>query len=146
MASAKNFLKEYEKDLIVATIRKAELETTGEIRVHIDDRCDEKAFDRAVKLFYHLNIDKTLFKNGVLIYIAAEDRKFAVIGDEAIHQKVDNDFWNSITQKLHNDFLESNYCKGIVESIERISEILINYFPQTDNWKHNELDDEISFE
>ena len=126
MASAKNFLKEYEKDLIVATIRKAELETTGEIRVHIDDRCDEKAFDRAVKLFYHLNIDKTLFKNGVLIYIAAEDRKFAVIGDE--------------------DFLESNYCKGIVESIERISEILINYFPQTDNWKHNELDDEISFE
>ena len=146
MASAKNFLKDYEKDLIVATIRKAELETTGEIRVHIDDKCDGEVFDRAVKLFNHLKIDRTRFKNGVLIYIATEDRKFAVIGDEAIHEKVGNNFWNSIAQKLHNDFLETNYCKGIVESIERISEILNKYFPQTDNLKHNELDDEISFE
>jgi uncharacterized membrane protein len=82
----------------------------------------------------------------VLLYIAAEDRKFAVIGDEAIHHKVDADFWNSITQKLHNDFGETNYCKGIVESIERISEILNKYFPASENWKHNELDNDISFE
>lgn len=146
MSSAKNFLKTYEKDLIVATIRKAELETTGEIRVHIDDRCDGDAMDRAIELFYHLKIDKTRFKNGTLIYITTEDKKFAVIGDEAIHEKVGSKFWNDITQKLHKDFTENNYCKGVVESIERISDILKKYFPQTDNLKHNELSDEISFE
>ncbi len=146
MASARNFLKDYEKELIVATIRKAELETTGEIRIHIDNRCDGDVMQRAINVFNHLQIDRTRFKNGVLIYIATEDRKFAIIGDEAIYQKIDPDFWNSITDKLHNDFIESAYCKGIVETIESISDVLTKHFPQTDNWKHNELEDEISFE
>lgn len=146
MSSATNFLKDYEKELIVNTIRKAELETTGEIRVHLDNKCDGDAKDRAILVFQHLNMDKTRFRNGVLLYIATDARKFAIIGDEAIHQKVDNNFWNKITQKLQNDFSQNNYCKGIVESIERISEILKKQFPNTEDWKHNELNDEISFE
>ncbi|MFN8282047.1 MAG: TPM domain-containing protein [Chitinophagales bacterium] len=146
MASAKNFLKEQEKNLIVATIRKMELETTGEIRVHLDNRCDGDVMDRAIKVFNHLNIDKTPFKNGVLIYIAAEDRKFAVIGDEAIHQKVAADFWNKIAQKLQSDFTETNYCKGIIETIERVGDILKKHFPQMQHGKHNQLEDDISFE
>ncbi len=146
MASAKNFFNDEEKEAIVAAIRKVEIHTSGEIRVHVDDRCDKDAFDRAVNVFQFLKMDKTPFRNGVLIYIAVKDRKFAVLGDEAIYKKVDNDFWSSIAQKLHNDFVEQQYAVGVINAIETVGKALIKYFPDVDELERNELPDDISFE
>lgn len=146
MASAKNFFTDSEKESIVAAIRKVEIHTSGEIRVHVDDRCDENAYDRAVKVFQYLKMDKTAFRNGVLIYIAVKDRKFAVIGDEAINKKVDTDFWSAITQKLHNDFVAQQFADGIIQAIKTVGDTLIKYFPDLDELERNDLPDDISFE
>ena len=146
MASAKNFFNHAEKEAIVAAIRKVEIHTSGEIRVHLDDRCDEDAFDRAVNVFRYLKMDQTAFRNGVLIYVAVKDKKFAVIGDEAIHHKVDNDFWKAISQKLHTEFIEQHFANGIINAIETIGKTLTKYFPNVDELDRNELTDDISFE
>lgn len=146
MASAKHFLMEAEKNSIVAAIRKAELHSSGEIRVHIDDRCDNDAYDRAVKVFQHLDMDKKIFRNAVLIYIAVKDRKFSVIGDEALHEKVGKDFWKNITEQLHNDFQMNNIGTGICNAIDTIGVALLKYFPAIDELDRNELPDDISYE
>ena len=146
MASAKDFFNDAEKDAIIAAIRKLEIHTSGEIRVHIDDRCDEEAYDRAVKVFQFLKMDQTAFRNGVLIYIAVKDRKFAIIGDEAIYQKVDNNFWSSVAQKLHNEFVETHFADGVINAIESVGKTLIKYFPDVDELERNELPDDISYE
>jgi len=146
MASAKDFFNDTEKEAIVAAIRKVEIHTSGEIRVHIDDRCDKDAYDRAVNIFQFLKMDKTAFRNGVLIYIAVKDRKFAVIGDQAIHSKVDDDYWKTISAKLHDEFVEHHYAEGIIRAIETIGKTLTKYFPDVDELERNELPDDISFE
>ena len=146
MASAKDFFNDAEKDAIIAAIRKLEIHTSGEIRVHIDDRCDEEAYDRAVKVFQFLKMDQTAFRNGVLIYIAVKDRKFAIIGDEAIYQKVDNNFWSAVAQKLHNEFVETHFADGVINAIESVGKTLIKYFPDVDELERNELPDDISYE
>ncbi len=146
MASAKNFFTETEKDAIVAAIRKAELHTSGEIRVHVDDRCDQEVYDRAIKVFQHLNMDRKPFRNAVLIYVAVKDKKFAVIGDEALHEKVGSDYWKQITQQLHNDFKEGQFGNGILKSVGTIGNTLARYFPDVDELDRNELPDDISFE
>lgn len=146
MASAKNFFNDEERKAIIAAIRKVEIHSSGEIRVRIEDRCDDNAYDRAVKVFYFLKMDKTSFRNGVLIYIAVRDRKFAVIGDEAIDHKVDNRFWLSITQNLHNDFINQKYTNGVINAIELVGNALIKYFPDVDELDRNELPNDISFE
>ncbi len=146
MASANDFLKTNEKELIVSAIRKAEMDTSGEIRVHVDSRCDNAAYERAVELFTHLNMQNTIFRNAVLIYVAPEDKKFAVIGDEALHKKVDDVFWDNLVSKLHDSFSEGNYCNGIIDCIEKIGQVQKKYFPDIHLLDHNELSNEISFE
>ena len=146
MASSINFLSVSEKDAVVSAIRAAEATTSGEIRIHIDDRCDEEVLDRAVKVFHHLRMDKTVFRNGVLIYIAVRDRQFAVIGDEAIHKKVDDDFWKDISHQLHNSFKNEQAFQGILNAIETIGKTLSTYFPDIDKLDRNELPDDISYE
>lgn len=146
MASASNFFSDAEKDAVVSAIRKVEMHTSGEIRVHVDDRCDQDAFDRAVKVFQHLKMDKKPFRNAVLIYVAVKDRKFSVIGDEALHHKVGNDYWKTISQQLHVDFAAGNYGNGIIKAIETIGTTLSKYFPNVDELDRNELSDDISFE
>ena len=138
--------KDVEKDELVKSIRKFEANTSAEIRIHIDDRCDEDVMDRAVKVFHHLNMDKTVFRNGVLIYIAVVDKQFAIIGDEAIHKKVDADFWKDISYKMHLDFMNNTPIFAIQNAIETIGKTLAIQFPDINNLTKNELSDEISFE
>lgn len=146
MASAKNFFNEAEKDAIVAAIRKAELHTSGEIRVHLDDRCDQDVYDRAVKVFQYLNMDRKPFRNAVLIYVAVKDKKFSVIGDEALHEKVGSDYWKRITQQLHDDFRTGLFGNGIIKAITTVGNTLTKYFPDIDELDRNEIPDDISFE
>lgn len=142
--SARMFFTREEQQRIVAAIKEAELNTSGEIRVHIENRCKEETIERAAELFYELKMDHTAARNGILFYLAVKDHKFAVIGDEGINRKVEHDFWNDIKDEMIANFKENRFAEGVISGILKCGEKLKTYFPYQDD-DVNELNDEISF-
>ena len=136
------FLTAEQEAAIIESIRKAELLTSGEIRVHLENSC-QNPMARAQELFHQLKMDQTKESNGILFYVAVKDHKFAVIGDRGIHQKVGDAFWDQVRQVLEVRFRESEYQKGLVDGIQLVGTELAKFFP----WQRddvNELPDEIS--
>lgn len=130
---------------IIDAIKNAELATSGEIRVHIEGPCPEgDPVARAVAVFEHLGMHKTREQNGVLFYVAVDDRKFAVIGDKGIDQRVPADFWNSTKDMLRQHFALGQYAEGLSNGIARAGEQLQAYFPRLSD-DTNELSDDISY-
>ncbi len=143
MTSRTFFSKEEQQD-IVAAIKEAELNTSGEIRVHIENHCKEEALERAAEVFYDLKMNQTAARNGILFYLAVKDRKFAIIGDEGINKNVEHDFWNDIKDEMITMFKENKFAEGLIAGILKCGKRLKEYFPyQSDDI--NELSDEISF-
>ena len=141
---AKNQFTNDEQVAIVNAIKNAEKNTSGEIRVHIEESCPGDPLDAAAKWFARLEMHKTELRNGVLIYLATKDRKFAVIGDVGINQKVPEDFWDSTKEKMISHFRNDNLGQGLITGIREAGEQLKSYFPWQTN-DVNELSDEISF-
>jgi uncharacterized membrane protein len=107
--SVKKSFSEAEQELIVEAIRKAEKNTSGEIRVHLDKLCAIDPYKRAIKVFENLSMHKTAQRNGVLFYLSIEDRKLAIIGDKGINENVPEDFWNAILEKVVQLFKQGNF-------------------------------------
>lgn len=142
--NAENFFNEDERKRIVSAIEKAELNTSGEIRVHIENHCSGAVLDRACNVFSSLKMHKTQLRNGVLVYLAIKDRRFAILGDVGINEKVSDDFWDSTKALMLNEFKNGDFCRGLEKGIESAGEQLKQHFPyQLDDI--NELSDEISF-
>lgn len=142
--SAKDFFTSEQKDDIRQAIENAELDTSGEIRVHIETNCKGDVMDRAAQIFKTLSLHKTKLRNGVLFYLAVENRKFAVIGDKGINAVVPENFWDDIKNLLLNHFREDHFTLGLVEGIDMVGRKLKHLFPyQTDDV--NELPDDVSF-
>ncbi|MCB2221722.1 MAG: TPM domain-containing protein [Bacteroidetes bacterium] len=142
--SAKSFFNEDEKQDIKLAIKNAELDTSGEIRVHIEDKCKGEVKDRAAYVFKQLGMHKTALRNGVLFYLAVKNRKFAILGDVGINQVVPEDFWDDIRDKMLDDFRDNRFADGLIDAITEAGRQLKKHFPhQTDDI--NELSDEISF-
>ncbi len=130
---------------IIAAIRQAERETSGEIRVHIEATCpDGDPVRRAIDVFRHLGMHQTKEQNGVLFYVAHDDRKFAVLGDSGINEKVPGGFWESTKELMRQHFAANNYAEGLSEGIERAGQHLKAFFPRASD-DANELPDDISF-
>ena len=140
----KTFLTKEQQDQITGAIAEAEKKTSGEIRVHLEKKCKNSPEKRAIEIFNQLKMFSTAQRNGSLIYIAIEDRKFAVIGDKGINEIVPENFWDSIRDQMILNFSKNDYANGIVEGIKVIGEKLKEHFPHQTNDK-NELTDEISF-
>lgn len=131
---------------IVDAIRAAEKATSGEIRVHVEPHCtNPDPVQRAIEVFARLGMHQTKEKNGVLFYLAHADRKFAVVGDKGIDEKVPNDFWESTKDLLRQHFAAGEYAEGLSRGIERAGQQLKQYFPYASD-DTNELSDEISFD
>lgn len=142
--SARSFFSKEEQQKIVAAIKEAELNTSGEIRVHIENHCKGQVLDRAAAVFKKLKMERTTKRNGVLIYLATKDHKFAIIGDEGINMVVEKEFWNDIKDDMSQLFKSNRFTEGIIKGILRCGKKLKTYFPyQKDDI--NELSDEISF-
>lgn len=141
---ASKFFNSTQKKLIFETIQIAERNTSGEIRVHIENHCKEDVLDRSKYLFYDLQMDNTEKNNGVLIYLAVVDKKFAIIGDEGIDKATPDDFWDSIRDNMQKNFIKGDFANGIVEAINETGKKLAEFFPYQ-NDDINELSDEISF-
>ena len=143
MGKVEDFLTSTQEQEIIEAIKKAEKNTSGEIRVHLEKATENPPFDRALEVFYMLKMDQTELRNGVLFYIAIESKKFAIIGDEAINAKVPDDFWDVEKQVLLSHFSKGEFAQGLIETITRAGEKLKEFFPyQADDT--NELSDEIS--
>ena len=143
--SARMFFSKEEQQKIVSAIKEAELNTSGEIRVHIENRCKGETLERAAEMFYELKMDHTAARNGILFYLAVKDRKFAIIGDEGINRNVEHDFWNDIKDEMTSMFKEGQFTEGLVAGILKCGNKLKQYFPYQEN-DVNELSDEISFQ
>lgn len=133
-----------EERRIISAIKTAESQSTGEIRVHVERSCKKKdVLDRAVEIFYQLNMDKTSEGTGILIYVSIKDRKLAIIGDKGINQKVSEDFWHWVKESMSAHLKEGKIATGIIKGIEMTGAELLKFFPASEN-NRNELNDSIS--
>lgn len=144
MPKAKGFFSTKDELMILNAIRHAESNTSGEIRVHVEDRCKIDVLDRAAQVFDLLKMQKTKLRNGVLFYFAVKDKKFAIIGDLGINEKVADDFWDEIKEVLMVHFKEGEFAKGLSEGIIMAGDQLRAHFEYMDD-DINELSDEISY-
>jgi uncharacterized membrane protein len=136
---------EQEKALVEA-IRQAEILTSGEIRVHLEDHCPTPdPLDRAAQVFAELSMHKTAQRNGVLFYLAWQSRQFAVIGDAGINAAVPDDFWETTKENVLQLFRQEKYAGGLENGIRLVGEQLQRYFPYDAATDQNELDDSISY-
>jgi uncharacterized membrane protein len=142
--NARSFFTDEQQQRILQAIREAEALTSGEVRVHLELRCRTDALSRAIELFKILGMQRTAERNGVLFYLAIDDRKFAIAGDEGIHNAVPEDFWDQISMGMEKAFREGRFTEGLCEGILKAGEQLRKHFPhQRDD--SNELSDAISY-
>jgi uncharacterized membrane protein len=139
------FFSEEEQQYLIEAIQEAEKLTSGEVKVHIEKKCQTAdVMERAKEVFLFLNLHQTAERNGVLFYLAYEDRKFAVLGDKGIDEKVPADFWNSTKDLLRTHFANAQYLDGLRKGIEEAGLQLKKHFPYQSG-DINELPDDISF-
>jgi len=143
MSKIEDFLTAKQEQALIETIKISEKNTSGEIRVHIEKSTEKSSMDRALEVFYLLEMDKTELRNGILIYVAVESKKIAIIGDEGINNLVPKNFWDEELAMLISYFKESNFTEGLQLVIIEIGKKLKQFFPYQKN-DSNELSDEIS--
>jgi uncharacterized membrane protein len=141
---ASDFFSKDDQKKIEEAVKQAEHKTSGEIRVHIDTHCKGEVLDAAARVFATLGMHKTKLRNGVLIYLALQDKKFAIIGDVGINQKVPVNFWDNIKNDMLEHFRKSEFTTGLIHGISMSGTQLKQHFPHEKN-DVNELPDEISF-
>jgi uncharacterized membrane protein len=145
MSNAITILNREEDQRVVEAIRQAERNTSGEIKVHIENRCKGDVEQRSLFIFDKLKLNETQLRNGVLIYLAIKDHKFAILGDKGINDMVEDGFWNDVKDLMLNQFKEGHFAEGLEQGIMRCGEKLKAYFPyQSDDI--NEIPDDISYE
>jgi len=142
--SPKEFLGKENEKLIVKAIERAEHQTSGEIRVHVESKCKVDVLDRAAWLFKKLKMHETKDRNGVLIYLSIDDHKFAIIGDAGINKVVPEGFWNDVKEMMIGHFSKGEFATGLVNGIGMTGEHLKQYFPPQED-DVNELPDDISY-
>ena len=139
-----SFLSDHEQANVLAAISDAESKTSGEIRLHLESRCKGDVLDRAAVVFETLAMHKTALRNGVLIYLATEDRKFAILGDGGINAVVPDNFWNEVKNRVIDGLTTGKPAEGLASGIRLAGEQLSAHFPLEAN-DINELSNDISF-
>ncbi len=143
MSRVEDFLTAKEEQEIVRAILDAEKNTSGEIRVHLEAHTRLDHFERAKEVFHVLKMDNTKEENGVLIYVAVNDKKFVIYGDRGIDKVVPDNFWNTTKDTIENHFKNGRFKQGLIDGILKAGKELEKHFP----WNHgdlNELSNEVS--
>lgn len=145
MPTSRNFFSDSQVKAIESAIHAAELNTSGEIRVHIEDHCKGEDPVACARFFFHkLGMDKTDLHNGVMFYLAVKDHKFSVIGDSGIDQHVPPGFWELVRDKMQEHFKNHKFTEGLCEGIAMTGIELKKHFPLSSADK-NELSNEVTF-
>lgn len=128
---------------IEQAISHLEQQTSAELRVVVERKAKHhNAIERANQLFFELNMQATADRNGVLLYLAFKPHLVAVVGDEAIHQKVGQDFWQSVYEAMKSRCQNGDYTQAICETIAQVATQLAVHFPRNSN-DQNELSNEV---
>ena len=143
MSKVTEFLTKAEEEEVIQAIREAEKATSGEIRVHLETSSHDHLWDRAMEVFHLLKMDNTKQSNGVLIYVAVEERQFIIYGDKGINAVVPPDFWESTKNEIVAEFKKGNHKQGLINGITKAGEQLQKHFPWSEG-DLNELSDKIS--
>lgn len=143
MPVAKDFLTPEEEREVVQAIITAEQNTSGEIRVHIENHTDKQPLERAQEVFYQLGMNNTTLQNGVLFYVGVTDHTFAIIGDKGINDLVEENFWDKTKDLVISHFKNGRYKQGLVEGVLKAGEKLKELFPSSED-NPDELSNEIS--
>jgi uncharacterized membrane protein len=124
-----SYFSEESKLSIKEAIERAEKQTSGEICVYLDKHCNTDPMKKALAQFHKMKMSKTKLRNATLIYLATEDKVFAILGDKGIHDKVGQDFWDQSKAIMKDHFIKGEVIPGIVKAIEQIGTALKTYFP-----------------
>ena len=139
------FFSKEEEERMVEAIRSAEKQTSGEIRLFMEQRCAFlNPLDRAKEVFAELEMFKTKDRTAVLLYIATKDQQLAVLGDEGIYQKMGQAFWDSEVKLILSEFKQHHFIDGVCKIIGDVGVALKENFPYESDDK-NELDDGIVY-
>jgi uncharacterized membrane protein len=141
---AKNFFTVDQQQQIQRAIAAAEMNTSGEVRVHIDNTCKGDPVDAAAEVFKKLKMHETALRNGVLFYLAVKDHKFAILGDKGMNEKVPHGFWDEIRDRMLDNFKKGLFTEGLSEGIHMAGDKLKEHFPRHEQ-DNNELSDEVTF-
>ncbi|MEP6928077.1 MAG: TPM domain-containing protein [Ginsengibacter sp.] len=142
----KEFFSKEESEIIVESIRNAEKQTSGEVRIFVESKCRFiDPLDRAKEIFTQLKMENTEYRNGVLFYIAIKDKQLAIFADSGIHAAAGEQYWIDVVGEILSLFNNESYATGIKECISKIGAALKNYFPYNKDVDKNELPDEIIF-
>jgi len=142
----KEFFSQEHNEMIVQSIRDAEKQTSGEVRVFVESKCRfVDPLDRALEIFAEFKMQNTAQRNAVLVYVAIKDRQLAVYGDVGIHQKTGDEYWKAAVNDMVSHFNKENYAYGIANCITMIGKALQQHFPYDKELDKNELPDEIIF-
>ncbi len=145
----RRFLDEADFDAIAHAIHDAESRTSGQIRVHLERRLpsapgvDDPVLARAREVLVRLEMHRTRLRNAVLLYLALEDRRLAIVGDEGIHRKVGDAYWASVRDALVTRLKAGTPREAIVHAVADIGRTLAKHFPGGGN-DPDELEDEVS--
>lgn len=144
MPGARHFFSEEEQQQLINAIVDAEKATSGEIRIHLENFCWGNEVKEAKKVFTKLGMHQTKERNGVLVYIATRSRKIAIVGDEGIHQKLGNEYWQNLVEQLISKFKENRKAEALAACIKECGRQLGHFFPRAAD-DQNELSNAISF-
>lgn len=137
------FFTEAEEQRIIAAIQTAEKQTSGEIRVHLEEHSEREAFEEAVRVFEELGMYQTEQRNAALILLLLQDHRFAIVGDEGINKVVPENFWDSTAAAMRSEFQAGNFVEGLEKGIAQLGEQLKAYYSYQDG-DINELPDTLS--
>jgi uncharacterized membrane protein len=139
----REFLGKLEHDRIIQAIHEAESKTSGEIRVLIErGKLKSDPLEAAQGKFHRLGMHKTRERNAVLIFVAPRVHKFAVVGDNAIHEKCGDEFWQRVVERMRTHFQNEKFSDALVEAVQEIGSLLAMHFPKTVR-DTNELPDDV---
>ena len=138
------FLSPKDEKKIIKAIQKAEKNTSGEIRIHIEFESSANHLEKALEVFERLEMNQTKDRNGVLFHVSPDDHNFTIIGDEGIDNATPDDFWDDIKADVVKHFKKEHYVKGLCKGIKKTGKALKKYFPHQED-DTNELPDEISY-
>jgi uncharacterized membrane protein len=141
----RGFLAEADLDAVTRAIGAAELRTSAEIRVHLDHRCPGEPMARAVAVFEHLGMHRTAARHGVLIYVSVGDHKLAVLGDQGIHERVGQVYWERLVDAVLAHFREERPRDGLLHAVAEVGAVLARHFPRRPG-DVNELSDQVSID
>jgi uncharacterized membrane protein len=138
----KAFFSQLDHERMVTAIAEAESKTSGEIRVYVSHRKVNEVRRAAIHQFLKLGMQKTKYRNAVLIFVAPESQSFFVAGDEAVHAKCGEAFWERVVDEMQEHFRQGKFTDGIVHGIQTAGKLLAEYFPR-DPDDRNELPDSV---